>query len=112
MDKLSHYRQLVQQLMIRYSAYKPAHGEIEVETIFDEVHNHYQLVNVGWENETRIHGCPMHIDIKNNKVWIQHNGTEVDIGDELIEMGVAREDIVLGFQPPYLRPFTKFAAVN
>lgn len=73
MDKLSHYRQLVQQLMIRYSAYKPAHGEIEVETIFD---------------------------------------TEVDIGEELIEMGIAREDIVLGFQPPYLRQFTKFAAVS
>jgi hypothetical protein len=110
MDKLNHYRQLVQQLMLKYAAYKPASGDIEVETIFDNVHDHYQLVNVGWENETRIHGCPMHIDIKNSKVWIQHNGTEIDIGEELIEMGIAREDIILGFHPSYMRQFTQFAS--
>ena len=110
MDKLDYYRQIVQQLMLKYAAYKPAHGEIEVETIFDTVHDYYQLVNVGWDHDTRIHGCPMHIDIKNNKIWIQHNGTEIDIGEELVEMGVARTDIVLGFQPDYMRPFTQFAA--
>ncbi len=30
MDKLNHYRQLVQQLLLKYAAYKPALGEIEV----------------------------------------------------------------------------------
>lgn len=35
MDKLNHYRQVVQLLLLKYAAYKPAHGEIEVETIFD-----------------------------------------------------------------------------
>jgi len=110
MDKLSNYRLLVQQLMLKYAAYKPAYGEIEVETIFDNVHDYYQLVNVGWENETRIHGCPMHIDIKNGKIWIQHNGTEIDIAEELVEMGIVREDIILGFQPTYMRQFTQFAS--
>lgn len=109
MDKLNHYRQVVQQLLLKYAAYKPAHGEIEVETIFDNVHDYYQLVNVGWDHETRIHGCSIHIDIKNNQVWIQHNGTEIDIGEELVDLGIARSDIVLGFQPPSLRQFTRFA---
>ena len=31
------------------------------------------------------------------------------VADELIERGVAQEDIVLGFQPPYARPYTGFA---
>jgi hypothetical protein len=110
MDKLNRYRELVQQLMLKYAAYKPAHGEIEVETIFDNQHDYYQLVHVGWDHDTRIHGCPMHIDIKNQKIWIQHNGTEIDIGEELVEMGAKREDIILGFQPDYMRPYTKFAS--
>lgn len=36
----------------------------------------------------------LHIDIKNNKVWIQHNRTERRIAQELIEVGLSNEDIV------------------
>jgi len=43
----------------------------------------------------------MHLDIKNEKVWIQINNTELDIGQALVEMGIAKEDIVIGFQPVY-----------
>jgi hypothetical protein len=53
----------------------------------------------------------MHIDIKSNcKVWIQVNNTDVQIADELMELGIAREDIVLGFLHASMRSFTEFAA--
>jgi XisI protein len=51
----------------------------------------------------------LHLDIKNEKVWIQHNGTEANIADELIDLGVSKTDIVLGFHSPYKRQFTDFA---
>ena len=51
----------------------------------------------------------MHIDIKNGKVWIQYNGTEVEIADELVKAGIPEEDIVIGFHSPYKRKFTKYA---
>jgi hypothetical protein len=51
----------------------------------------------------------VHIDIKNNKIWIQHNGTENSIAKELIELGVAKDDIVLGFHTPYMRRFTDYS---
>ncbi|WP_407899335.1 element excision factor XisI family protein [Scytonema sp. NUACC26] len=45
----------------------------------------------------------MHLDLKNEKIWIQQNTTEVDIALELIEMGVLKHDIVIGFNSPKMR---------
>jgi hypothetical protein len=110
MDKLIQYRNFVQKLIEEYASYRPAYGDIEVETIFDTQHDHYQLVNVGWDDEQRIHGCSLHIDIKEGKIWIQHNGTENHIAQELVALGVPKQDIVLGFQSPYKRQMTEFAS--
>jgi XisI protein len=46
--------------------------------------------------------------IKDGKIWIQRNTTEADLAQELVEMGVPKEDIVLGLQPPYKRPYTGY----
>ncbi|MBE9129517.1 XisI protein [Coleofasciculus sp. LEGE 07092] len=40
---------------------------------------------------------------------MQLNNTEAHLADELMELGVSREDIVLGFHSPYMRQFTDFA---
>ncbi|MDM8560746.1 element excision factor XisI family protein [Candidatus Parabeggiatoa sp. HSG14] len=47
--------------------------------------------------------------IKNGKIWIQHNWTELGIAKEFITLGVPNDDIVLGFQYPYKRKYTGFA---
>jgi hypothetical protein len=47
-----------------------------------------------------IHGCVLHLDIKKGKIWIQHDGTEVGIANELVNLGVPKEDIVLAFHEP------------
>jgi hypothetical protein len=50
----------------------------------------------------------MHFDIKAGQVWIQQNMTDVDVAEELVEMGVLKEDIVLGLHPAYKRPYTGY----
>jgi hypothetical protein len=109
MDKLEQYRDCIKQTLQKYQQYTKADSAIEAQTIFDTEHDHYQLVYVGWENQRRVYGCVLHLDIKNEKVWIQHNGTEANIADELIDLGVSQTDIVLGFHSPYKRQFTDFA---
>jgi hypothetical protein len=37
------------------------------------------------------------------------NGTEDDIAADLVVAGVPKEDIVLGFQSPFMRQFTEYA---
>ncbi len=101
MDKVTQYRQAIKALIERHAAFKPRGEEVERQTLFDTEHDHYQLLNVGWSKTRRIYHCVMHFDLKNDKVWIQHNSTEIELDEELIELGVAREDIVIGFIPAY-----------
>ncbi|OAD20148.1 FdxN element excision controlling factor protein [Candidatus Thiomargarita nelsonii] len=63
---------------------------------------------MGWDDDERIHSCSLHIDIKNGKIWIQHNGTEDHIAYDLVAKGVPKEDIVLGFHSVYMRQYTDF----
>jgi XisI protein len=109
MDRLSLYRRYVQQLLTQYASYSSSDSEVETQFVFDQERDHYQLAYVGWEKQRRVYGVAIHIDIKNNKVWIQHNGTEIEIGEELAEMGIPKQDIVVGFHSPFKRKFTEYA---
>lgn len=51
----------------------------------------------------------MHINIRNDKIWIQHDGTEAGVANLLVEMGVPKTDIVLAYQSPFKRRYTEFA---
>lgn len=109
MDKLEKYRNYVFQIIKKYGNCRPSYGDIEVQTVCDEKNGHYQILNVGWHNNKRVYGCSLHIDIKNGKIWIQHNGTEKGIADELCDLGVSKDDIVLGFHAPSRRQYTDYA---
>jgi hypothetical protein len=108
MDRLAKYRQIVRTFLMEYSKTKPINGDLEIQVLFDTEHDHYQIVDLGWDGHNRIYSCPIHLDIRNEKVWIQRNQTDELIAEELVLMGVAREDIVLGLQPPYARQFTSY----
>ncbi len=108
MDKLEKYSSIVQKILKEYAQFSQDQ-DIETELIFDTIRHHYQIVNVGWKNDNWIYGCILHLDIKNDKIWIQHNGTEIEIGEELVKCGVPKSDIVIGFHPPFKRQFTEYA---
>ncbi len=44
-----------------------------------------------------------------DKVWIQCDETEEGIATDLMEAGISKEDIVLGFRYPKVRKYTGFA---
>ena len=77
--------------------------------ISDTERDHYQIVHVGWEGQNWVHICIIHVDIKGGKIWLQWNGTEDDIAADLVAAGVSKQDIVLGFQSPFMRQFTEYA---
>jgi len=108
MDDLEFYRETIQALLTEYASVPIANGEIECYTVFDTKQDHYQVVNVGWDGYRRVYGCVIHLDIKAGKIWLQHNMTEMRVGHELVDRGVAKENIVLGFQAPEMRPYTEF----
>ncbi|MGB3401308.1 MAG: XisI protein [Microcoleaceae cyanobacterium] len=109
MDKLEKYRKAIQQVLSEHNQYKSSYGEVEQFIISDSQEDHYQLVSMGWEGDLRIFSCLIHIDIKEDKIWIQHDGTESGVGNELVELGIPPSKIVLGYHDPNIRQFTDFA---
>lgn len=110
MEKIDYYRQCIQKILIKYSNYYPweKDNNIEVQLIFDTERDHYQILELGWDNFYRIYDCVMHLDLKDQKIWIQRNTTDLKIAEDLLEMGIPKEDIVLGLQSPYKRQYTNY----
>ncbi len=111
MDTVSKYRRIIREVLERFVGIEYANGEIDNEIVFDEVHDRYAVISVGWTNEPRrSHGCLLHLDLIDSRVWIQRDGTEDGIALALEEAGIPKKDIVLAWHPPKLRPYTSNAA--
>jgi XisI protein len=90
MDKVTQYRECVQTLLRQYAKDDVSSDEVEVQLIFDIERDHYQWMNVGWQEFNRIYRCIVHFDIKEGKIWLQQNLTDQNPAAELVEMGVLR----------------------
>jgi len=110
MDRVDRYRVIVRRVLEEYAEDKPSHGQIATEAIVDQDKDHYEVMHVGWDDQRRVHGSFVHINIIEGKVWIQHDGTNRPVAEELMAAGIPKEDIVLGFYPDDVRQFTGFAA--
>lgn len=55
---------------------------------------------------TLVHSCLVHFDIIDGKVWVQRDDTEDGVTEELVAAGIPKEQIVLGFHPVDVRPYT------
>jgi hypothetical protein len=108
MDTIAQYRQHIQNLITEKTD-RVWDRQIQAEVIFDPDRDRYQLIYVGWRNSKRVYGVVLHVDIIDNKIWIQQDGTEIGIANKLVELGISKEDIVLAFNPPDLRKYTDFA---
>ncbi len=110
MDKLEHHRKIVKDIL---TAYHHLNEQCDSSTksvlAFDDVHNQYLLLLMGWQKDERIKTVTVHISLEKNKIWIEEDWTEEGIATDLLEKGISREEIVLAFHPPHLRQYTEFA---
>ncbi len=111
MDKMMRYRRLMRDLLSKYADLinRNPIGDQEAQIVVDEQHDQYLLVISGWRNKRRLHSDVVHVRLQNGKFRIEHDGLENGITPDLLAAGVPREDIVLAFHHPDLRPLTEFA---
>ncbi len=107
--KLDDYRQVIETILSEYASLPYSYANIQSEVVFDRTHDRYLWMDIGWDGDRCIHGCLVHIDLIDGKIWIQRDGTEEGIAVDLERAGIPKEDIVLGFRPPELRPYTGYA---
>ncbi len=115
MDKLTNYQNTIINILTDYydllrRSTTIGATEIRDELITDTLHNHFQLITLGWQKQRFFHETNIHIDIIDDKIWVQQNNTEFDVVEELLSQGIEKQDIVLGFIPPAAREQMNFVA--
>ena len=112
MDKLVGYRELLKNLLEDQAEFanRTLRSELEAQTILDDCHDRYMLLRSGWQEGKRIRSIIVYARLHEGKIWIEEDWTENGITPALLKAGVPKEDIVLAFHPPEMRPYTEFAA--
>lgn len=109
MVKLKRYEKAILSILEDYTQIHYSNINAENKLIADKQNHRYQVVTIGWDKNKFVHDCPMHFDIIDGKIWIQRNMTEIDVATALIEQGVSKSDIVLGFLSPKMREYSDYA---
>ena len=108
MDTLNRYRQIIEDCLTPYANIRYSVQDISNEAVFDRSRDRYVVMSQGWDNNKRVHGSLIHVEIIDGKVWVQRDGTEVGIAIELANAGIPKEDIVFGFRRPEHRPLIQW----
>jgi hypothetical protein len=109
MDSRLDYAEISKRVLKDHFNFYQRLGFSAIRPLFDDVQQSYMLLDIGWYGKKYIHNATIHLEVINGKVWVQHDDTEAGVALKLLEHGVPREDIVLGFQPPEMRQYTEFA---
>jgi hypothetical protein len=111
MDKLIKYQELIKQLLTDHLALisRRSTPDLDAEVLFDDEHGQYMLAKTGWMAHQRVRGATLYVRLRDGKFWIEEDWTEDGIVPELLKAGVPKEDIVLAFHHPDLRPLAEFA---
>ena len=114
MANLEQYRQSIQTLLESLYSYENSSnasgkGAVESQLVFDRDHDHYLMIDVGWDQKQFVYGTIVHIDIKDDKIWIQRNATEINLAERLMAQGISKDQIVLGLHSPFMRKASGYA---
>jgi len=105
---------VVERTILEYAgipyAYEPDLVQIPV---FDRGRGHYLLMVAGWGlSGERVHYALVHVAIRADMIWIEHDGTEEGVAADLERAGVSKDRIVLAFHPPDARAHTGYAVAR
>ena len=106
MDTTATDRNIVKRVIECYAKFVPSHGNIRLDTVFDDQQGRYALMQVGWDRGYRVRGNLIYITIQDGQVWVEYDGMEQGITQDLIQGGIDPERIVLKFVSEAGSPIT------
>ena len=109
MDSLEEWRELLEQSLQYHADLPYSYGDVETYVLVSRDRNHFMLMREGWDDQRRIHGCIVHAEIRNGKIWMHYDGIEDSITEDLVSAGIPKHCIVLAFHPADIRAHTGYA---
>lgn len=83
--------------------------DVQYEFVFNIINQQYQVLMSGWQGNQRLYGVLIHIAIRDGLVWLEEDNTKLEVAAQLVEYGIPKDKIVLGFYPPDHRTIEGFA---
>lgn len=111
MEKISEYSKIARSIVGDvYKRYTRPTEKVKHILALDDVNKNYILISDGWLGANRFYGILIHIEVKgDSKIWVHDDNTDLVIVDWLLEKGIPKHDIVIGWHDPISRPDTEFA---
>lgn len=104
------YQNIIKKILQEHAQYRASLPDsYDSQVLFDDERERYLVLDIGWNDDKYLHTTPIHLDLIGDKTWIQYDDTEEGIATDLLEAGIPKEDIVLGFRHPKIREYTGFA---
>ncbi len=98
-NKTKEYQAIIINLLQDYDTHWGNIEGLKNRIIADIETNTFVFLTYGWQNsETYTHLLCFHLEIIEGTIWIHENNTDAMIVIDLIQKGVAPEDIVIGFE--------------
>ena len=92
------YREILQSIVNRHAKFQPANGNIQIHAVCDAENGDYMVVDSGWnEKGRRIYDVVIHFRLQGGKVSVERDNTDAEVVRELIEDGIAKDDITLAY---------------
>lgn len=112
MEKIAYYKSIVKEELAYYQAIKIYNApQLTRQLIINTNETAFVLLDVGWFNDRYISDLVFHIEIKDDKVWIHADNTDVEIAEKLAKAGIPKLDIGLAFVPSYAKNMVDFAVL-
>lgn len=113
MDKLKNDARIIQNILAKHSQHKAEDASnLSNKLIIGSTSQDFMLLEMGWQNKRYQHHILFHIELKDEKIWVHQDNTDVGIAYEIEAAGIARDKIVLGFVPPYAQGVQGFAVAT
>ncbi|MFN5892853.1 MAG: element excision factor XisI family protein, partial [Dolichospermum sp.] len=97
MDKLEQYRNIIKNILMEYyemsnpeNVKNGENGEIEAteRLAFDDQRDQYIWFRFGWDDKKQIQHIIIYLCIKNGKIWVEEDATNLCVVDDLLSAGI------------------------
>ncbi|MEL7160671.1 MAG: element excision factor XisI family protein [Bacteroidota bacterium] len=105
MDRVNKYKKVIRKYLEDWCEFHPDEQTgIPLTIVEDSQHGHLQLLEIGHNKEGWNYNLFVHFQVKDDgRVILLANNTDQEPADELVEGGIAAEDIYVGWVPPAIQ---------
>jgi XisI protein len=109
-EKIERYRHSLRQVVMTQANVPRRPDQAMLAPICDDQSGNYLLMRIGWDRRGRAHNILFHLRLIDDQVFIEWDGLERGIANDLIGSGIAKEDIKLATESRTLYSHTEAVA--